>query len=89
MDVQLAFVILVSLLTGAAVVVSIYVVFVLKDFRATIQKANNILDDAEQVTSSIKRPVINVMNIADGLVKGLKTVKGVSSIVSLWDKENK
>jgi len=89
MDIQLAFVILIALITGSAIVVSVYVVFVLKDFRTTVQKANDILDDAQQVTDSVKRPVMNVMSLADGLVKGIKTVKGVSSIVSLWDKEGK
>ena len=89
MDTQLAFVILVALLTGAAIVVSVYVIFVLKDFRTTIQRANGILDDAQQLTESIRRPVANVMSLADGLIRGIRTAKGISSIVSLWDKEDK
>lgn len=89
MDVQLAFVILVALLTGSAIVVSVYVVFVLKDFRGTIQKANGILDDAQKVTTSIKNPIVSVMSIADGVVKGIKAAKSVRSIVGFWDKEGK
>lgn len=89
MDVQLAFVILVSLLTGAALVVSVYVIFVLKDFRGTIKKANGILDDAQTVSNSIKTPIVSVMSIADGVVKGIKTARGISSIVGHWDKEDK
>lgn len=89
MDVQLAFVILVALLTGSAIVVSIYVVFVLKDLRCTVQKANSILDDAQEVTDSVKRPVSSIMSLVDGAVRGIKTAKGVKSIVSLWDKEDK
>jgi len=72
MDVQLAFVILVALLTGAAIVVSVYVIFVLKDFRLTIQKANSILDDAQEVTDSVKRPV--------------KSVKTITSLLDREDK---
>jgi hypothetical protein len=89
MDIQLAFVILVALLTGSAVVVSVYVIFVLKDFRLTIQKANTILDDAQQVTDSVKRPVSSIMGLVDGVVSGIKTAKSVKSIVSLWDKDDK
>lgn len=89
MDIQLAFVILVSLLTGSAIVVSVYVIFVLKDFRLTIQKANSILDDAQQVTDSVKRPVSSIMSLVDGAVRGIKAAKSVKSIVSLWDKEEK
>lgn len=89
MDIQLAFVILVALLTGSAIVVSVYVIFVLKDFRLTIQKANSILDDAQQVTDSVKRPVSSIMSLVDGAVRGIKAAKSVKSIVSLWDKEDK
>ncbi len=89
MDIQLAFVILVALLTGSAIVVSVYVIFVLKDFRLTIQKANSILDDAQQVTDSVKRPVSSIMSLVDGAVRGIKAAKSVKSIVSLWDKEEK
>ncbi len=89
MDIQLAFVVLVALLTGSAIVVSVYVIFVLKDFRLTIQKANTILDDAQEVTDSVKRPVNSIMSLVDGVVRGIKAAKNVRSIVSLWDKEDK
>lgn len=88
MDIQLAFVILIALLTGSAVVVSVYVVFVLKDFRGTIQKANTILDDAQGVTSAVKSPIVSIMSIADGVVRGIKTARGISSIISSWDKDD-
>jgi hypothetical protein len=87
MDIQLAFVILIALLTGSAIVVSVYVIFVLKDFRGTIQKANDILEDAQRVTSAVKNPIVSVMSIADGVVRGLKTARGISSIVGSWDKD--
>ena len=85
MDIQLAFVILVALLTGSAIIVSVYVVFVLKDFRGTIKRANGILDNAQKVTDAVRSPVVNVMSIADGIVRGIKTAKGIRSIVSSWD----
>jgi ABC-type nickel/cobalt efflux system permease component RcnA len=88
MDIQLAFVILVALLTGSAIVVSVYVVFVLKDFRGTIKKANGILDNAQRVTEAVKNPIVSIMSIADGVVKGIKTAKGVRSIVNLWDDDS-
>ena len=87
MDIQFVFVILIALLTGSAIVVSVYVIFVLKDFRGTISKANDILDDAQKVTASIKNPIVSVMSIADGLVRGIKTARGISSIVGAWDKD--
>jgi len=89
MDIQIAFVVLIALLTGSAIVVSAYVIFVLKDVRGTIQKANVILDDAQRVTSAVKNPIVSVMSIADSVVKGIRTAKGISSIVSSWGKEDK
>lgn len=87
MDIQFAFVILVALLTGSAIVVSVYVIFVLKDFRGTIQKASDILDDAQKVTGAVKSPIVSIMSIADGIVRGIKTARGISSIVGSWDKD--
>lgn len=88
MDIQIAFVVLIALLTGSAIVVSVYIIFVLKDFRGIIQKANTILDDAQKVTASIKNPIVSVMSIADGLVRGIKTARGIRSIVGAWDKDD-
>ncbi len=85
MDVQLAFVILIALLTGSAIVVSVYVVFVLKDFRGTLKKTNAILDDTKSVTDSVKSPIVTVMGIADGIARGIRTARGISSLVSGWD----
>ncbi|KKT45708.1 MAG: hypothetical protein UW36_C0001G0006 [candidate division WWE3 bacterium GW2011_GWA2_44_16] len=85
MDVQLAFVILIALLTGSAIVVSVYVVFVLKDFRGTLKKTNAILDDTKTVTDSVKSPIVTVMGIADGIARGIRTARGISSLVSGWD----
>jgi|GEM_PF-954803 hypothetical protein len=89
MDIQLVFVILIALLTGSAIVVSVYVVFVLKDFRGTIHKANSILDDAQSVTRAVKTPIVSVMSIADGVVRGIRTARGISSIVGTWDKKER
>lgn len=88
MDIQLAFVVLIALLTGAAIVVSIYVVFVLKDVRGTIKRANDILDDTKEVTGAVKTPVVSVMSIANGITKGLRTARGISSLVSSWDEDD-
>ena len=87
MDIQLAFVILVALLTGSAIVVSIYVIFVLKDFRGTIRRANGILDNAQRVSDAVRSPIISVMTIADSVVKGIRTAKGIRSIVGSWDND--
>jgi len=87
MDLQLAFVILISLLTGSAVVVSVYVIFVLKDVRGTLKKANGVLDNAGDISEAVKHPLVGIMSIADGVVNGIRAARGISSIVGIWDKK--
>lgn len=81
MDIQLLYVVLIALLTGAAVVVSFYVIVVLKEFRGTIRRANSLLEDVEDVTSAVRNPVVALLDIAGTFVKGIKTGKSIKSLI--------
>lgn len=86
MDFQFAFLILLALLVGAIIVVTVYVVFVLKDFRLTLGKLNKVLDNVYEASDSVKKPLSNLSVLAEAVIKGFQAGKKVRSIVSFWDK---
>jgi hypothetical protein len=81
MDIQILYVVLIALLTGAAIVVSFYVIVVLKEVRGTIRRANSLLEDVEDVTGAVKNPIVSILEIAGTVVKGLKTRKSIKSLI--------
>lgn len=83
----MAFLIILSLLVGAILVVTVYVVFVLKDFRLTLGKLNKVLDNVYEASDSVKRPLSNLSVLAEAVIKGFQATKKVRSIVNFWDKD--
>ncbi len=70
MDVtQILLIVVVVVMTILLVVIGIQVIFILKEIRRSLQKANKMLDDATSVTSSLSKTVTG----ATGLVEGIKT----------------
>lgn len=78
-------VIIVSLLAISTVIVvlGIYLVRLIKDITVTVQKTNQILDDTQSITSSIKRP----LNSVSEFVMGFKN--GINVFNSFFKKEEK
>lgn len=74
MDFQIVLLIILSLLTVNLVVVGVYVVVVLKEFRQTVKKMNIVLDNATEITDSIAGPITAISSIATGLTQGLKVL---------------
>ena len=73
MDLQILLIFILAILTVTLVVVGIYVVFVLKDLRETIQKTNTILSDVESLTNAVSNPV----SIITGAIKGFNAFKNL------------
>jgi hypothetical protein len=73
MDLQILIIFILAILTVTLVGVGIYVILVLREFRDTIQKANLILDDVENLTNLVTNP----MSIFTGIVKGYQTIKNL------------
>lgn len=80
MDVQVVLLIILSLLTINLVVVGIYVVIVLKEFRETIKKMNNVLDTMSEVAVSVSGPIKSISSLAAGLSSGLRVLNVFKSL---------
>ena len=75
MDLQILLIFILAVLTVVLVGVGIYVILVLKEFRETIQKANLIIDDVENLTNVVSNP----LSIITGVIEGIKTVKSLKN----------
>jgi hypothetical protein len=73
MDLQVLLIFILAILTVTLVGVGIYVILVLREFRDTIQKANLILGDVENLTNVVANP----LNIVTGVVKGYQAIKNL------------
>ncbi len=73
MDLQILYIFILSILTVTLVAVGVYVVLVLRELRATIEKANQILGDVENVTNLVANP----LNVVTGIIKGIKAIKNL------------
>ena len=87
MDVQVILIFILSLLTINLIVVGVYVVLVLKELRTTLQRANGILNSAENLSGFLSNPFGSFSGIVDAVVKGFKAVQEVRSIRSLKDED--
>jgi hypothetical protein len=71
------------LITLVIVISGFFLIKILKELKITINKTNNILDDAHQITSSVAKPVSSISEF----VMGFKN--GFSFFNKLFDKQNK
>ena len=76
-DYQIVLVIILTLLTINLIVVGIYVVTVLKEFRETIKKMNRVLDNAENITDSVAGPITAISSLTTGIVSSLKVLGAI------------
>lgn len=88
MDIQTILIFILALLTVNLIAVGIYVIMVLRDFRETIKKANEVLDNVHDVTDIVANPITSIAGIIAGVTKGVKAVKAISSLVSSKDEED-
>ena len=80
MDVQLVLLVTLSLLTINLVVVGIYVIMVLREFRDTMKKLNGFLDTVQTVTDSVTAPISTLSNVFAGVTSGLKVLNAFKSL---------
>jgi len=81
MDIQTVLIFILGLLTLNMIAVGIYVILVLRDFRETVKKANNVLGDVNQITSVITNPITTIAGIVAGVTQSVKAVKSISGLV--------
>ena len=80
MDVQVALVVILSLLTVNLVVVGVYIVMVLKEFRETVRKLNAVLSSVQTVADSVVNPVTSLSSLFSGVTSGIKMFSAIKSI---------
>ena len=68
--VQIVLLLVIVVLTVLLVVLGIQVFYILREFRKTIKKTNNVLDNADSITQSIQDPLSAISSITGGLGGG-------------------
>jgi hypothetical protein len=78
-------VIIVSLvcITGIIVASGVWLILILKELKITVNKTNKILDDTQNITSSVAKPISSISEF----VMGFKN--GFSFFNKLFDKKDK
>ncbi|OGH03000.1 MAG: hypothetical protein A2798_01050 [Candidatus Levybacteria bacterium RIFCSPHIGHO2_01_FULL_37_17] len=72
---QLILFLVIIILTILLVVLGIQVFFILRELRKTVDKANKILEDAGEITETVKKPVSSLSTLAMGLKTGATIAK--------------
>ena len=71
---QILLIAVITVLTVILTVIGIQIVYILKEFRKTVEKTNKILDDAGIISESVAKPVAGVSNILAGIKAGVDLV---------------
>lgn len=72
---QIVLFLVIIILTILLVVLGAQVFFILRELRKTVERANKILEDASQITESVKKPVASFSTLAMGLKTGATIAK--------------
>ena len=87
MDIQIILIVILAILTINLIAVGVYVILVLRDFRETVKKANEVLDNVHQVTDIVANPSTTIAGIIAGVTKGVRAVRAISSLVEKDEEE--
>ncbi|HLD51537.1 hypothetical protein A3K34_04335 [candidate division WWE3 bacterium RIFOXYC1_FULL_40_10] len=74
---QIALIVVLILLAVNLVIVAIYVTLTMREFRAAIKKASNVLDNVETVSE----PLSAVAGIIAGVSQSVKTIKEIGNLI--------
>jgi len=84
---QLLLTVVVTVLTILLSIIGVQVVFILAEFRKTIEKMNKIIDDAGQVSGGISHSVTGMTGMFEGIKTGLNLVNLFGRKKSKEEKE--
>ena len=79
---QLLLSLVILVLTSMLAIIGIQVYFILREFRATLQKANKVLDDTGVISQSVSKPLSLLSTL-------LVSLKGGSSLLKALTREKK
>ncbi len=80
-------IIAIVVLMGNITALTVYIIFILKEVRMTVNKSNQILDDVHTTTSIISNPMTILAGIING-VTGIMAAKKSASTIFSRKKEN-
>ncbi len=87
MDIQSILIFILALLSVNLIAVGVYVILVLREFKDTLKKANQVLDNVHEVTDAVANPVTTIAGIISGVTQSVKAVKSISSLIGDTKKE--
>lgn len=73
--IQILLTVIVTTLTILLVVIGVEVFRILRETKKTIERANRILDDVEEITNAVSRPVEGMASLVAGIKQGTAVVK--------------
>ena len=75
MDYQLLTFFILAIITVAIVALVIYLILLIREVRTTIQKANQLLDNAKGLSSFVSNPLTSIASIITGVVTTIKEIR--------------
>ena len=82
---QILLYIIILVLTILLIVLGIQVFFILRDIRKTVTKTNKVLDNTEEITDSIKRPLSSL----SALIMGIRAGSSLMKIINKGEEKDK
>lgn len=82
---QILLFLVISVLTTVLALAGVQVIYILRDLRETIKKANKIMDDFGIISSSVAKPIAGI----SGFITGLKSGVDVINLLLNKEKEKK
>ena len=82
---QILLFLVILILTTLLLVLGIQVFFILKELRKTLNKTNKVLDNTDEITESIKRPLSSF----SALLMGLKAGSSLMKIINKGEEKDK
>ena len=77
-SIQILLIIVISTLTVLLTIIGIALFHILKEFKVSLEKINEILSDTARITKSVAEPVEEASDFVMGLKKGVSFLKTVS-----------
>lgn len=68
---QILLIAVITVLTVILTVIGIQLIYILREFRKTVEKTNKILDDTGLITESIAKPVVGISSLITGIKAGV------------------
>ncbi len=80
MDLQVILIFILALLTINLLIVSFYILTVLKEVKTSMRKITGVVESISEFGANVSRPLGSVVSLILSLVEGYKTVQSIKSL---------